>query len=177
MIGPNGITTLIKNVVGKISDFVHVPYVSSALTNTVMAYLRTGYYHVHGATFLYPSTGAPIQLTSSAAANSETGTIVEIIPANAVTKDFDLHWLTAVEISANLFGYVVLFSGAPGEEVEIGREPISRTDNFTSEMPQYTQVQQIPKNTRISARFVDTTTQSRTCRIWVKGHVYATSLT
>ena len=177
MIGPNGITTLIKNVVGKISDFIHVPYVPAAITNTVMAYLTTGYYHVHGAAFIYPRTGAPIQLTSSAAANSETGTIVEIIPAGAITKDFDLHWISVVQISATLFGYVVLFTGDAGEEVEFCREPVSRTDNFTSEMPQYTQVPQIPKNTRISARFVDTTAQSRTCRIWLKGHVYSTTLT
>jgi len=49
MIGFAGILTAIKNAVGAIGDYIRVPYVMGAITNTVMAYLQTGYYHVHGA--------------------------------------------------------------------------------------------------------------------------------
>ena len=176
MIGFGGIIKKIKDSVGALRDRVGVPYVFGA--NTIIGHLNTMYYHVHGATFIYPNVGTdPITLTSSAAAYSTDGAKVEIIPANSITEDFDIHWVVISDISANLFGYIKLFTGAPGEEVEIGApEPVSRTDNFSAEHSQYTQIPQVPKNTRISAQFIDSTTQSRTVKIWLKGHVYGTQL-
>jgi len=50
--------------VGDVSDYVGVPFVANA--NTVLAYLQTGYYHVHGASFIYPDKAVPVQLTAAA---------------------------------------------------------------------------------------------------------------
>ena len=169
--------TLIQPTLGRFTDLVKVPYSFHDL-NTLMAYARTAYYHNHGAPFIYPSIGTdPILLTSGAGAYDQTGAIVEIIPAGAFDFAFDLHWLVVVAISAVLYGYIQLFTGAVGAEVAFGApEPVSRTDTFSAENAQALHVLQIPAGTRLSARFIDNTASARTCRIWVKGHAYASVL-
>lgn len=176
MIGPGGILSAIKRTVGSIGDFIHVPYVMGSIYNTVMAYLQTGYYHVHGASFLYPKYASPVQLTSATASWATTGNITEIIPANAITKNFDLHWASLAEISADLYGVIDIFAGDAGSEVLIGSVDVNRTINFSREGVAPVQIPQQPANTRISARFSDSTTSSRTVRIKLYGHVYGTEL-
>ena len=177
MIGPNGILAAIKSAVGVIGDHIAVPYVFRAATNTIMAFLQTGYYHVHGASFIYPDKADPVLLTSSAAAWSETGAITEVIPANAITKAFDLHWASISDIPVTLYGVVDIFAGAIGAEVKIGSVDVTRTDNFSQEGNKPVQIPQQPANTRISCRFSDSTSSARTCRVKFYGHVYGTSLT
>lgn len=162
-------------VEGKFGDFVDVPYVPGA--ESLMAYAVTGYYHVHGASFLYPDKADPVTLTSNAASWNQTGTIVEIIPANAITKAFDLHWCSASDISANLYGVIDIFSGAIGAEVKIGSVDVTRTSNFAQEGNKPLQIPQQPENTRISARFTDSTSSVQTVKVKLYGHVYSTSLT
>jgi len=175
--GISAAVNAVCEVVGKISDFIRVPFDSHAVTNTVMAYLKTGYYHVHGASFLYPDKANPVLLTSSAAAWSETGTITEVIPANAITKDFDLHWCSIWDVSEPLYGVVDIFAGPAEAPVKIGAVDIGRTANFSRESNLPVQIPQQPGNTRISCRFSDSTTSARTVRVKFYGHVYSTSLT
>ena len=59
-------------VIGDFGDFVKVPYVPS--TESIMAHLTTGYFHVHGASFVLPKYANPVTLTSAAAAWATTGT-------------------------------------------------------------------------------------------------------
>jgi len=164
----------IKNIVGSFTDNVIVPFQSGV--STIYGFLQTSYYHVHGASFVYPKYADPIQLTSNAAAWNTTGTIVEIIPANSITKEFDLHWASISEISANLFGIIDIYAGASGSEVLIGSVDVNRTITFSREGVAPVQIPQQPANTRISARFSDRTSYARTCRIKFYGHVYGTSL-
>ena len=180
MIGPggniSGTVCELDERIGDYQDLVSIPF-SSADLNTLFAYLKTGYYHVHGASFLYPDKVSPILLTSSAAAWSETGDIIEIIPSGAITKPFDLHWASIWDVSNALYGVVDIFAGPVGSPVKIGAVDIGRTANFSRESNLPVQVPQQPANTRISCRFSDSTTSSRTCRIKFYGHVYSTSLT
>lgn len=161
--------------IGSESDYVHVPFTPDS--STVLAYLQTGYYHVHGASFIYPDKADPVTVQSSAASWSITGTIVEIIPVNTITKAFDLHWASVSDISNTLYGIVDIFSGAPGAEVKIGSVDVSRTSNFSQEGQKPIQIPQQPANTRISCRFSDSTTSAQTIKIKLYGHVYSTSLT
>lgn len=163
-----------QNNIGIRSDYVDVPFVPNS--ESVLAYLQTGYYHIHGASFLYPDKAAPVTLTSGAPAWSLAGAFIEIIPANAITKAFDLHWASLSAISAELDGVIDLFSGAIGAEVQIGAVDVSRTANFAREAAAPLQVPQQPANTRISGRFSDSTTSARTVRIKLYGHVYGVSL-
>jgi hypothetical protein len=177
VIGFGGILTAIKSVVGSIGDWIEVPYVFQNAKNTIMAFLQTGYYHIHGASFIYPDKADPVLLTSSAAAWSETGDITEIIPANAIVKAFDLHWCSVWDISVALYGVVDIFAGPADAPVKIGAVDVGRTANFSRESAMPLQVPQQPANTRISARFSDSTTSARTVRVKLYGHVYGTSLT
>lgn len=161
--------------IGLKTDFVDVPFVPNS--ESALAYLQTGYYHVHGAAFIYPDKAVPVTLTSAAASWGETGDITEVIPANGIIKNFDLHWCSISDISATLDGVIDIFAGAGGSEVKIGAVDVVRTSNFSRENPVPVQIPQQPANTRISCRFTDSTTSQRTVRVKFYGHVYGTSLT
>lgn len=177
MIGFAGIKTLIKNTVGIVGDFIPVPFTFRDARNTIMAFLQTGYYHIHGVSWIYPDKANPVQLTSSASAWSESGVLVEIIPANTFTRPFDIHWCSISEISADLFGIIDIFAGGIGAETKIGSIDVSRTAAFSREGAAPVQIPQQPANTRISARLSDSTSSARTVRIKLYGHVYGSSLT
>jgi len=163
-----------NNNIGEKSDLVPVPYEEAV--SSVLAFLHTGYYHVHGASFLYPDKAVPVTLTSAAPSWSESGTITEIIPADTIIKDFDLHWCSITDISAVLDGVIDIFAGDAGNEEKIGAVDVARTSNFSRENPVPVQVSQQSANTRISCRFTDSTTSSRTVRVKFYGHVYDISL-
>ena len=165
----------ILNKIGQLTDLVHVPFVSGV--STILGHLNTNYYHVHGAAFIYPDKAVPVLLTSGEASWSASGTITEVIPANAITKAFDLHWCSVWDISAALYGVIDIFSGLEGAEVKIGAVDVGRTANFSRESAMPVQVSQQPANTRISCRFSDNTTSARTLRAKFYGHVYSTTLT
>ena len=164
----------VANIGSKIGT-VGVPYVPHQ--STVMEHLNTSYYHVHGASFIYPDKAVPVTLTSATASWAETGAIIEVIPANAIIKDFDLHWCSASDISASLYGIVDIFAGESGNEVKIGSVDVTRTSNFSQEGNKPVQIPQQPANTRISCRFSDSTTSAQSCKVKFYGHVYGTSLT
>lgn len=143
---------------GSTSDYVQVPFVPNS--NTVIAYLQTGYYHIHGASFVYPDKANPVTLRSSAPSWSTTGNLVEVIPANTIAKAFDLHWASISDISATLYGIVDIFSGAVGSEVRIGSVDITRTRNFSQEGQKPVQITQQVANSRISCRLSDSTSSA-----------------
>lgn len=168
------LTTAKAAALGVVTDIVSVPYVEG---QTALAFLHTGYYHVHGAAFVYPDKAVPVTLASAIASWAETGNITEVIPANTITKAFDLHWASLSDISAVLDGIIDIFAGPALSEVKIGAVDVVRTANFSRENAVPVQVPQQPANTRISCRFTDSTGSSRTVRIKFYGHVYSTSLT
>lgn len=162
-------------VSGKFGDFVNVPYVPHS--ESLMAYAATGYYHVHGASFVLPKYAAPVTLTSAEAAWATTGNLIEVIPANTITKNFDLHWASISEISIALDGIIDIYAGPADAPVLIGCVDVVRTTNFSRENAVPVQIPQQPANTRISCKFSDSTSSARTVRIKFYGHVYDTSLT
>jgi len=165
----------VKTLLGTKTSIVQVPYVAHA--DDMMAFIRTGYYHVHGASFIYPDKAVPVTLTSAAASWAETGDLIEVIPANAIKKDFDLHWCSISSISAELDGVIDIYAGPAESAVKIGSIDVVRTSNFARENAMPVQVPQQPANTRISAKFTDSTASVRTVRVKFYGHVYGTSLT
>lgn len=137
MIGPTG------NIPGKIGQetgFIQVPYQFGE--NSILDHLNTSYYHVHGAAFLYPDKVVPVTLTSGIPSWDQGGAITEVIPANGIIKNFDLHWCSISEISASLDGVIDIFSGGVGNEVKIGAVDVVRTSNFSRENPVPVQVPQ-----------------------------------
>ena len=161
------------HIIGERDDLVSVPYAEG---NPITSFLRTGYYHVHGASFLYPDKADPVTLTSAVAAWAETGAITEIIPASTITKNFDLHWCSISDISAVLYGVIDIFAGPGGSETKIGAVDVVRSSNFAREGYMPIQIPQQPANTRISCRFSDSTGSSRTVKVKLYGHVYSSTL-
>lgn len=163
-------TETIISVIGEKTDSVGIPF--NFGDDSLMAYAVTGYYHVHGESFIYPYLANPTQLTSGSGAWNNTGALVEIVPANTLVKAFDIHWISISNISAVLNGIVELYSGMAGSEVKIGAVDCFRTSNFIAEGNKPIMVRQQSKNTRISARFSDSTAGTATCQIKVYGHYY-----
>ena len=164
-----------RDVIGNKDDFVQVPYTEGE--DSISAFLHTGYYHVHGASFLYPDKANPVELTAEASVWGTAGAKTEIIPASTITKDFDLHWCSIGEISATLYGVIDFYSGLSGSEVLIGSIDVVRTANFAREGFAPVQIPQQAANTRISARFSSSTVNADTVKIKLYGHVYSSSLT
>ena len=80
------------------------------------------------------------------------GNPVEIVPANAINQNFDIHFIEVEGASATDVYELVLYSGAPGSLVEIGRIRTSKQTANTgaTSVPFPCEIQ--PANTRISAR-------------------------
>jgi len=160
--------------IGLLDEFIHVPY--SFGLNSILAHLNTAYYHIHGASFVLPKYADPVTLTSSADSWSQTGTIIEVIPENTLTKPFDIHWCSISDISADLYGIIDIFSGNSSEEVLIGSIDVVRTTAQSRENAMPVQIPQQAENKRISCRFSDSTTSARTVKVKFYGHVYSGAL-
>ena len=156
--------------IGSKTDFIHLPY--QAGVNSIASHLNTGYYHIHGEPFLYPKYADPVTITSGAGAWATTGNIIEVIPENALTKAFDLHWCSLSEISADLYGVIDIYSGNAGEEVLIGSIDVVRTTAQSRENAIPVQIPQQLAGKRISCKFTDSTTSARTVKVKFYGHYY-----
>jgi hypothetical protein len=161
-------------LIGQLTDYISVPFAPNV--STVIAYLQTGYYHVHGAAFIRPDKADPVLLTANAGAWDTGGAITEVIGAGAITKAFDLHWASIWDISANLYGVIDIYAGPALGETLIGSVDVGRTANFSRESAMPVQIPQQPANTRISCKFTSSTVNADTCRIKFYGHVYDTTL-
>lgn len=158
--------------IGNLNDYVSVPY--SFGNNSLMAFLTTSYYHVHGRTFVYPEFANNVIITSAAGIWNQTGSITEVIPANALNvSSFDIHWINIYAISANCAGVIEIFKGTAGNETRIGITRITRTTNFTQEGAKYIQIPQQSVNERISCRLTTNIVGSIQCAVSFEGHYYA----
>lgn len=79
--------------------------------------------HIHNPSKVYPTLGAGATINTDVAAWT-LGAFVEIVPLNTITSDFDIHYVSIEDISANGVYELVLYSdadGVGGGEVEVGR--------------------------------------------------------
>jgi len=169
MIGndPTGTSSL-----GILSGYVSVPYIFGS--NTILDHLNTAYYHIHGASFVYPDHADSVLLTSGAGAWDITGSIIEVIPASTLTTSaFDLHWINISAISANSEIQIDIFAGGVGSEVRIGATRSQRNTNQSREGANRIQIPQQPAGTRISCRLSDSTAGTVTINVSFEGHYYA----
>jgi hypothetical protein len=161
----------LRRLIGSKSDFVHVPYVNGE--NTVLAYLKTGYYHIHGKSFSYPILANNVVLTSGEGAWNNTGNITQVIPVNALNESyFDLHWLNISAISGNCEALIEIFSGLAENEVKIGSTRTHRNAVQSQEGSNMIMIPQQSANTRISCRVSDSTQGTITCAVSFEGHYY-----
>lgn len=158
--------------VGSKSDLLGVPYVIGA--NSIYAHLNTSYKHVHNSAYCYPERAASVTLTKAGGVWADyPASKTEIIPANTITSDFDLHWAMIRDISANGEYTLRLYKGAAGAEVFICAIAFFRNTVMSQEGNLPVQVPQIPANTRISGAISSSNNAADTCGIKLYYHTYA----
>ena len=156
--------------IGQLMDLVSVPYVEG---QSIMGFLHTGYYHVHGTGFVYPNHADNVVLTAGAGAWDLTGAITEVIPADTLeVYDFDIHWLNISAISGNGQIQIDIYAGDSGSEVLIGSTRSQRNAVQSQEGAQRIQIPQQVAGKRISCRLSDSTGGALTAAISFEGHYY-----
>lgn len=157
---------------GDLGGFVSVPY--SFGDNAIMDHLNTAYYHIHGQPFVYPTLANNVVLTAGAGAWGTGGSIIEVIPANALSVSaFDLHWLNVSALSENAEYEIWIYSGLGGAEVKIGATRPVRNAVQSTEGARRIQIAQQPPNTRISCKLFSSVAGASTCAVSFEGHFYA----
>jgi hypothetical protein len=129
--------------------------------------------HIHSAPNAYPRGAGAVLVAKSAgewAAVPDTKT--EIIPANTITSPFDSHWISVNSITANGEYELYLYSGAAGEEVEIGMVPITRTAVQAQEGSVFNMSEIQAPNTRISAALRGSPAGAESLNIKIGYHTY-----
>ena len=173
MIGPGGILTAVKNLIGSLTDWVGVPYVFGS--NSVIAHLNTSYYHVHGANFILPDD-APVTLTSGA--SGVLGAVTEIIGVGDIKHDFDLHWTSVSDISTTLQGMLYFYKRSDDAHPWVLIGPacdVVRTTAQSREIQSPAQVPQQIEGDAIGMAF-KADASGATVKVKLYGHVYASTL-
>jgi hypothetical protein len=163
-------TTSKGAVIGNLTDTSDTN--NSSRFPTLMNYNKATYYHVHAPAKVYPTLADPVTLTAGEAA-WELGADIEIIPANTITKPFDIHWINVHTISNN-DEYELILYGKTGAAaaVEIGRIAFNRIDNFTRIINLPIQIPVQAANNRISAKLACKSANAYTAAVKIFYHEY-----
>ena len=107
--------------------------------------------HTHNSMMIFPLLDNPITLTKASGVWAAMPTPVEIIPADTVNIDFDIHWVHVNNISANGNYIIEIYKGDAGSEILIGTVAVSRTAAQSQEGAVPIQTPLHNENERISA--------------------------
>jgi len=119
--------------------------------DSAMAVLHTLNEHAHGGSKVWPTLADGIVVTAGAA--WVLGDFVEIVAANDIGEDFDIHHISLESISANDEYELVLYA----VEVEIGRVRFVKTAGLAPTINVPLQTPIIPANTQIKAKLASKT--------------------
>ena len=98
---------------------------------------------------VYPTLAAGVTITSGTA--WALGSAAVIVPANTITSNFKIQYVSFAVFSATATYEVIFYKGEVGSEIEIGRLRTTGTSSVSQlAMPFYSEI--IEANTRISAK-------------------------
>ena len=138
---------------------------------TVYGKVHTLEEHAHKEQMVYPMLANPITLTKAAGAWAAFPAPTEIVPVNTITDDFDIHFVTISNISANGSYDLELYMGAALAEVFIGAVTFVRTANKDqAALKEQTVI--VPANSRISAALSSSNAAQDTADIKIEYHKY-----
>lgn len=141
--------------------------------DSIRAVVHTLEEHVHSSGRVYPKLANPVQLQKDAGVWAAIpATKTEIVPAGAITDDFDIHWVKVSSISANGDYVICLYKGGIGVEEFIGDVPASRSAVQSQEgsLPAITSI--VPGGTRISAGLSSSNNAQDSLLVKVMYHEY-----
>ena len=110
--------------------------------------------HAHMQARVIPTGDDGITVTSAGGAWT-LGAFAVVAPTNAITSDFDLHFVVVEDMSANVTYELVLYSGADASEVEIGRVRFTRAQAPISSIVLPIQTPITAANSQIKAKIMD----------------------
>jgi len=168
--GTNNTTT--EQVVGSKND---IEWIES---RSLAAFAYAVYNHIHSSSNTHPANAQFVTVTSGGTQYVNDGAITEIIAADEITIPFDLHFVIGFNISAIGSYDVVVYSGASGDEIEVGRTGFTRSTNQSREGATPIQIPKQPANTRISASLISSNNAANTInvRVWSHGYTAITPL-
>lgn len=136
-------------------------------TATLAGILHTLLDHIHSPGKVYPTLANGITVQGAAGAWG-LGNKVEVVPANTITSDYDVHFVV-VESAPNDTFELVLYQGA--SDVEVGRVVIVNSANVdVLTVPCMTSL--IPANARLRAAIASKGGGSDTVVFYIQYHTY-----
>lgn len=139
--------------------------------NSLYSKIKTVLEHVHSSAKVYPTLANGVTITGATGAWT-LGSFAEIIPASTITSDFDIHFISIENISANDVYELVLYKGAVSSEIEIGRIRFVKTALIEAVLNVPIQTPIISANERISAKLASAGGGSDTATVSLFYHVY-----
>ncbi len=126
--------------------------------------------HFHQEQKVYPTLADGVTLTT-AAGDWALGTVVEIVPINMITSDFDIHEVVIEDVNTTDKTYeLVLYSG-PGD-TEIGRIRFAASTNKGGVPNATMQTPIIDANLRIRAALAIQDGTGKTAVVSIRYHTY-----
>ncbi|GAG91975.1 unnamed protein product [marine sediment metagenome] len=126
--------------------------------------------HVHSAQKVYPTLADGVTLTT-AAGDWALGTFVQIIPADTVTEEWDIHEILVEDVDTKDKTYeLVLYYGA--DDTECGRTRFSSSTNKGGVPNGDMQTILMPANARIRGQLAIEDGGSKTAKISLRYHTY-----
>lgn len=154
----------IKDVIGNKTD----TYAGDSL----YSYIDMFYNHFHAAQFVYPKKADAVLVAGGSTAWG-LGNFVEIVPANAITNQYDVHWVSYSEASVTDEYYFEFYKGSTGQEVLIFEDCTVRDTAVSGSEDSRVQHIPLPANTRLSVKMASKSGGGDSIRIKIKGHSYS----
>lgn len=139
-------------------------------SNTVNGRTKLLKDHIHGAAKVYPTLAAGVQLTCGST-NYGEGAYYEIVPANTIASEFDIHWLNIENMSDNDVYEIAIGVGTSGNETEIGRIRATRTANQVKQDSIMFMTELQSANVRVAGKMACSGT-AQTATVSIGYHVY-----
>ena len=128
--------------------------------------------HFHSAAQVYPTLAAGVTVTKNNTA-WVLGNYAVVVPANTIASTFDIHGINFDDITVAAVYELVLYSGADGAEVEIGRTRCTRTGTtaIATESPFMSAI--VAANSQIKAKVAASNTGAGSVIISIRYHSYS----
>jgi hypothetical protein len=141
------------------------------ISNQAALYLRSLQRTFASPKKVYPTLTNGVTLTSGSGTAWALGNFIEVVPANAINKQFRIDTANFAAFSSATTHEIVFYKGLSGSEIEIGRCRANpgTTTAPVHDKPLYTEV--IDANTRIIAKLANPGTTATTVVCSISYHI------
>jgi len=137
-----------RSEIGAVIQGLNVAEPSSRVASSPYGKLHTIEEHVHAVGCVYPTLASGVTVTAGAAWT--LGAFVEVVPASTITDEFDIHYVSIENISANDVYELHLYYGAGDTLAGMVRFVKNAAVDAVVNVPFMTPL--IPANSRIRAK-------------------------